>query len=455
LDKALIPEFVDLNLSEFSKYLQPRNYILENPSRVDREMLVRYLQNMVRAALVYFVNGCYWCAFTGQDLLFPFYSKIGNRIKHIFLEIYPIIETASLRFNYFSEFYSKLKGVNRRVFVSEEEIAELFSIFYREFESVLPALKFENEATNDICPELKIEDYPVNELHYLKPLGALKTYAQNYLQEYLVGLYLHGSLSTMDYIPYWSDVDTLMILKKETIRAPKKLVELRRHAITSHKYFYQIDPHQFHGHLLISEFDFEYYPQTYFPLVLFKYSKSFFNNDQPLAFKLREYKSERIATFWSDAVSYFLHVGLRPKQYGKYSMANRDRKLFFHRLLTFPLFYLQAKEIHVYKKYSFEEAKVDFEDALWKIVETATEARNQWTYRHRANSFLSFIFSANPKLFLLSANKYYDFKYRFVDDAFSDFDVNYERWLSQAIDLSVVAWNKIVKAEKLSKTHGC
>ena len=58
-DQTKIRRFIDSNLDEFKEYLEPRSYILGMGDAVDREMVVRYLQNMLRAVLVYFVNGCY------------------------------------------------------------------------------------------------------------------------------------------------------------------------------------------------------------------------------------------------------------------------------------------------------------------------------------------------------------------------------------------------------------
>ena len=64
------------------------------------------------------------------------------------------------------------------------------------------------------------------DLKQLEPIPQLYKYTTDHLSEHLIGFYLHGSFSTLDPVEY-SDLDTLMIVKKSVVNDPEKLYELR------------------------------------------------------------------------------------------------------------------------------------------------------------------------------------------------------------------------------------
>lgn len=448
IDIKKIEEFVECNFKELSFVIQPSKY-LENRESIGLDYALRYLQNRVRAALFFFINGCFWLEgnFGIRDLLYPFYDTVEPPIRNSLVGLKSVTNKTASEFGVFKEFSRKLNKLEKYHF-DKGNIADLFSTFYREFEDIASRLSTTEKVKIKNSEILKRNDYPAKDREYLCPLWELQKYAEKYLKSFLRGFYLHGSISTMDYIPNWSDVDTLMIVSKKTILNPESLLELRKRSIISQKYIYQIDPHQLHGHLIISEFDLAYFPQTYFPLILFEHSKSFFNENRELCFNLRDCELERVATFWNDAVYYFL---IKAKQYkdGKRDlMLSRERKLFFHRLFTFPLFYLQAKGEYVYKKYSFEKARVDFSDENWEMMEVATSIMKDWKYQYKANRYLKVISELNPKIYLLLMNKYYDFKYTYTNGVFRDFEKSYEKWLSLAVKLSIDGWNKVIEGSR-------
>jgi hypothetical protein len=253
----------------------------------------------------------------------------------------------------------------------------------------------------------------------------------------------------MDYISQWSDLDTLMIVSKETICSPEDLDELRRRAIQSHKYLYKIDPYQLHGHLLISEFDLDYYSETYFPSVVLPYSKSFFSDVQAIEFSLRGNQLERIAAFWNDAVHYFFAKAIQYRRKGRRLIWNREKKLFVHRLLTFPLFYLQAKGCHVYKKFSFDQAESDFCVETWQIIKEATAFMNRWKSGSHGMPLLKSVGTLNSEFNLLLLNIYNDTRYLFVQKGFKKFQKQYARWLDSAVNLSSTGWNNVKRLNQL------
>ena len=113
--------------------------------------------------------------------------------------------------------------------------------------------------------------------------------------------------------------------------------------------------------------------------------------------------------------------------------------------MTFPLFYLQAKGIYAYKKYSFPRAMLDFSDYDWRIIQEISSIMNQWEYSYSPNKYLEMLGDINPKILFLLKNKYYDGKYQLVDGAFRDFYKNYDRWIVSALKLSVSGWNNVSK----------
>lgn len=448
IDVNKVEDFIEQNVEEFASIIQPGEYIGDGKS-FDLPYVVRYLQGRIRAALFFYLNGSYWLEgnFRKADLIYPFYRRLEPSVISIFLGLRPVLNKAFLKFGIFEDFSYRLNRLNK-YYVSNNEISNLFSAFYREFEHIASKLDTIEILKKKGSGILEENDYPLENRQYLAPLFELQEFSERYFKDLLKGFYLHGSLSTMDYIPYWSDLDTFMIVSKETIMKPEYLLELRKRSIQSHKYLYQIDPHQLHGHLLISEFDLDYYPQIYFPLILFDYSQSFFTENITIKFILREYEFERLESFWNDAVYYFMVKAIQYKNGRRKLMLSNERKLFFHRLLTFPLFYLQARGIHIYKKYSFNKAQPDFLDKDWEVIREATSIMKNWEYCYKANRYLKTIGNLNPKLYLLLINKYYDIKYPFIDGMFKDFQKHYGKWLLSALELSITGWNTVLQSKK-------
>lgn len=448
IEISKVKNFIERQSREFARIIRPEQYIADCES-LDLPLIVRYLQGRLRTILFFFVNESYWIGndFGKTDLIYPLHDRVKPAIRHLFLDLKYIVNKLNANFKVFDEFTHKLDKLDDST-LTNREIAILIGTYYREFADIVPRLETTDSFEKTAKWVLEEHGYPSEDREFLSPLFELQRYSVKYLRGLVRGFYLHGSLATMDYIPYWSDLDTFMIVSKTTILDPERLLELRRRSIQSHSYLYQVDPHQLHGHLLVSEFDLDYYPESFFPSLLLNYSRSFFPDNEPVKFNLRDCRSERLAALWNDAVYYFMHKAIQRTTGWRDIMQSRERKLFFHRLLTLPLFYLQAKGTHVYKKDSFELARQDFPNDDWAVIQEITSIMEGWRYCYRANRYLKAIGSINPKLFMLLLNKYYDMKYHFVDGIFKSFHENYNRWLSSALSLSITAW------QNASEGHG-
>lgn len=437
--------FIQKNHQEFASVIHPEKYISAGRS-YSLPYAIRYLQSRMRAALFFFVNGSYWMEgnFWRASVFCPGEGRADPQAINILLGLRFLIEAVNRRFGVFEKLYFRLKKLNR-FSISNNEMTKLFATFYKEFDLISKRLTTTTIVEKKSEGVLRDADYQANDRKFLMPLFDLQAYSNRYFKEFLKGFYLHGSLATMDYIPGWSDLDTFMIVRRDTILNPQELNELRKRALQSHKYLFQIDPYQLHGHLLISEFDLDYYSETYFPIVLWDYSKSFFYENPTVKFDLRDCRLEKIAVFWSDAVHYFVTKAIEFISKGRRLNWNREKKLFIHRLLTFPLFYLQAKGVHIYKKYSFAQAESEFSDEDWAVISAATSFMNRWKYDYQSGRYLKLLENSNPQIYLLALNLIHDVMYFFVNGELKEFQRQYDKWLGSALELCTKGWNTVTK----------
>ena len=289
------------------------------------------------------------------------------------------------------------------------------------------------------CQEFKISSYKKNDIGYLRPLNKLKEFADKNLKSYLSGFYLHGSFSTKDYIKGWSDVDTLSIISKETIKDPRKILKVRDMIYYSRKLYYEMDPLQHHGTMVITEYDFSSYCQTYFPIPVFKYSKSFFKDDKGMQFKNRDFSSEALKSlFWF--VSYFRKMNIEKK----YSLDSYETKNLLHATTLFPTLYLQAKGKVMYKKFSFNKAKKDFKKDKWDVIDNISLMRYNW--KNIGTIPLIDIFSnVNPLLC-------YQINTRIIDifkNAGEKNNIDVKKIIKGMLNFSEDAWSKIKKNVKI------
>lgn len=341
------------------------------------------------------------------------YSYINGGFSQKGFILYPLIKDLSLKnrekincLRPVAEFldengcdFSSTLGLFRKNKVNGKTASSFISSLYRDFSG---ARKPKGVAMKARCTELDFSAYPKGDFGYLEPVRGLEKFANEKLQEYLQDLHVHGSIATRDYVKGWSDLDTLAIIRKSTLENPRSLEKLRDLFYQSKEYFYRIDPLQHHGHMIIAETDLDYYCQTFFPLALFEYSRSVLGA-KSLNANVRSSKKENIERLYS-FMQYFKGLQLNNAN----SMGSYDLKFFFHAVSLFPTLYLQAKGIHVYKKFSFPMARKDFDKGLWKPVDEVTKIRKEW----RAPGEMPFvgpISRINPLLAYQINSKFVDF----------------------------------------------
>ena len=345
-------------------YADKGPFILEGIKNgsISKDIAINFLQEELHEILYSYVNG----GFSKKG--FIFYPLIKDLSEANTKKIWNLKTVAGFLHQNSCDFTNSLELYGKKK--PDRNNAQFFvSSLYRDFSKIK---KTWVKSRKIKCQKFDFSQYSKSDMEYLQPVAELKKFAAEELKGLLVDFHIHGSIATKDYIKGWSDLDTFIIIKKEAIDNPESLVKLRNLLYNSKIYFYRIDPLQHHGHMATTEYDMDYYCQAFFPTVLFKYSKSIFGN-KSLNLRIRQCKAENISRFCF-FVDYFKSLHLS----GKYSMGSYELKNFLHAVTLFPTMYLQAKNIHVYKKFSFAKARKDFNKNGWEPIDAVTAIRERW-----------------------------------------------------------------------------
>jgi len=210
------------------------------------------------------------------------------------------------------------------------------------------------------------------------------------------GMYLHGSLATDDWTNY-SDCDILIVLKNSSVTNAEKLLKLRKLLLEGFSILKVFDPHQHHGFFIASEMDLNYYPESMLPVACLENGKTIQGANE-LTFYVRPNKFEAIELCISASNRIISRCNENIYDWSGYKL-----KGFLSGLMLLPALVLGAKELFIYKRESFSEAKDLFTEDEWSVVEWAGRLRQNWpaesrylnTYRklgniHFANRYVDF-----------------------------------------------------------------
>jgi len=297
----------------------------------------------------------------------------------------------------FLELSQLIGEMSREPVMASREIAHLLAAFHRDFARVLPEVKGETR-TVTVEVQSSVDDAALRatDADYFAPVLQFKHYALCHLRRYVCGLYLHGSLSTGDYVKGYSDFDTLLILRQEVAADADALMECRRCILRSLPFLHVVDPLQHHGHLVLAEQDMHFYPQPYFPFVLFQYAASFYQDSTVLTFRERDSTLERQNALWR-----FCQTVRQAFHSGQAFHSLYEWKAFIQSVVLLPAIYLQAVGEYTYKKFSFEKAAKDFNERQWCIIQKATILRREWKAVRTLPWPVAQALCASPNPFLL------------------------------------------------------
>lgn len=293
----------------------------------------------------------------------------------------------------FSEFQALLASVDSLdqvpAHTSNRLAATLLCTFYQEFgqQIDLPAT---DEEPWPVCPPFAPQDYRPEQRPYLNPFQALQeTLDAN--RERFVGAYLFGSYASQDFIPGWSDADVLLVLDQSCFLDEQSLLETRTLLLQQQRHLFEVDPLQLHGFFTLTWADLRWYPQSYFPLILFDFSRALLEPDSSLLVRTRDDSQERLEIFrqQTDYITRLVRSGWVPG-------SPVERKVFFHKVFTYPLYFLQALGIHCYKKHSFEIARVTCPEFDWSCIDRATEWMRTRQTHNRLEGLIRRLAGMNP-----------------------------------------------------------
>lgn len=207
----------------------------------------------------------------------------------------------------------------------------------------------------------------------------LNIFVQNFL--------IHGSFATLDYKKGWSDLDTLIILKEQSILDYKKLKLFRKLILNLEKYLYKIDPLQHHGFIFITNLDLANYHSAYLPIEVLHNSLSLTKSEK---IKINYRRDKK---FWkkklldihalfkkaSKEKILFHHPynGIFLKENFRNMNAMYQMKFFLSLIMLLPCIYLDAIGKPAYKKYSFKILKNNLK-INDELIKKATNIRNLW-----------------------------------------------------------------------------
>ncbi|MHA1665153.1 MAG: hypothetical protein ACTSVW_04910 [Candidatus Njordarchaeales archaeon] len=352
----------------FEIFMDPLIYATLN-NIDDEELLVYILQDELHFLLNSFLDPLELS--NVSKVTYPIKSDVQQAVKNKvyllcnyirkYIKYLPISTTTLNKFNGY------LQTVQKPL-----PLSKLISTLYRELlESIesYEAIHYNTVTLEPIDNKLYMSN------NFLKPIYLLHNYLEKRkVTNYLKCFILHGSLATLDYVEGWSDVDTYVIVRSNIVIDHKQLLKLRKLLFDIFKYFTVVDPYQHHGVFVCTELDTEFYPQAYLPFEVLKHSKLVIGESE-LSFKERNENLECLMYFWR-VVQVIRNAYFTKFPFKNYYFA----KLFLAYLMLLPTYYLQAKGIHVYKKYSFELVGKEGLKG-WRSVEMASYLREKYTQR--------------------------------------------------------------------------
>lgn len=229
---------------------------------------------------------------------------------------------------------------------------------------------------NEIPTETKPKVYVRVELYdgQNEHVRRMMSFLSEQLKDDLIGAYVHGSLGTGEEVAY-SDFDALVILKGEVFESPERLAEAARKLNGARRIMLDFDPLEHHGWFVLTEADLKFYCNAYFPIELFQYAKSLIDDKcLELEISLRESDLETRKAFekMADAI-------IRKIENRQYPANMYQLKSLLSQFMLLPALYVQAKDGKgIFKRESFDLAKVDFTSGNWAIMDEVSQIRADW-----------------------------------------------------------------------------
>jgi len=107
------------------------------------------------------------------------------------------------------------------------------------------------------------------------PLVELIDHWDSHLRKWAPTLLIHGSCATLDNVPGASDLDTLMVISRDTLCNPDELELFVAEFHKSQVYLFKFNPYMHHGHMVVTELELSELREANLPLCLIENGVSF------------------------------------------------------------------------------------------------------------------------------------------------------------------------------------
>lgn len=187
------------------------------------------------------------------------------------------------------------------------------------------------------------------------------------LAPHLVDFLIHGSIATLDVCFGWSDIDTLVILRDDSLLSVETLLDIREQILSLSKLLYDFDTLQHHEFIFCTERLMLLDTIYSLPMQVLTFSKSFYSSCSLALSSKRDYTIARLRlksllTLYN--TSHITGVFDHHRKHGVALTARLDNlhtmyqlKYFISTVLTLPSYALDALGSPCYKRDSF--SKVD------------------------------------------------------------------------------------------------
>ena len=298
------------------------------------------------------------------------------------LVFYPMLQRS--RYN-LQEYFSPVQEMFKKISVNEEieeegwnkeglSDSEMWPMFlsqaYRKLESILQKIDFTPIRTIRI----NIDELGADSYENIPAVLGLHRYIRKYLNNDLLTFCIHGSQSTQDYTGF-SDLDTIAVIKRDTIVDPERLKRFQGKLYRSTKYLYQHDLLQHHGHFSFTEIDMSYYSQSLFPSEIFNYARTIGNGPFEIVLQERSSAVERILRIIGNIEGLNKLIDENRRKLDIY-----QAKLTISNIFLIPaIFYAQGNGYY-YKREAIEKVYTDFSDTVSGLFERLSEERKNWSF---------------------------------------------------------------------------
>jgi hypothetical protein len=225
----------------------------------------------------------------------------------------------------------------------------------------------------------------------------LQAYLLSHCAGDLRAAFVHGSYSTGDANAY-SDLDTLVVLRTSVVEDAERLLACAARLIPSNRYLLQCDLLQHHTHFVLTETDFHWYADVFFPRILFTYSTELFCDARLSVVRARDSAAECRRDLDS-MCRRFLTPPASALLMRAYSL-----KLHLSCFMILPALLSQVLGEPCYKRDSFARVRDLYEPAEWRIMDEVSEIRQQW--RQTSPRFWASVAALHPLVHALLVRRF-------------------------------------------------